>query len=578
MMDGCRSGRRDRRISRRELVRTVGGAAALVFLTASPAEALAAVPPGPSASVSAHPRTVANVRQVSGETLGVVTEVSPFRPLELRNPIPRPYGYILLGSGLVASGDVQIDATFTHRWSDQTPEISWAGIRFTNGFVQGGPNQNNLHLSHTRRGRLNLEHRHGDQSDNTDLGPATEDFDSVTLRIPADGQSVTVTSSHGTRTVPLNVPLYGSGRSMLVIASLGPHATCQVAHLSIAGADAAAATAGVSGDPLRVVAAARGMSVGTLANPFRPSLDPRYESLLRTQFNHMLVPLHPSEFRPDRRTFNFSESDAAVNFAGQNGLDVMGQHLVYYFPGSPEHLPGWLRDGSFARDEMLAIMREQIVAILEHYRETVPRWVVVNEAANVADFRQGDFWHQRIGPEYVEEAFRTARQAAPEAVLFYNDNYPIPGSQTDRIFNLVADLKAKGLIDGVGIQMHVKIGGAVGPPWQADAPTRDALLAEMRRLGDLGLAVEITELDVNVFGGPLSMEEKLQRQGQAYADIVRAALESGVCRRITTFGFVDPFSWLFSTPELQSVSEAPLLFDEAYQAKPAFFALRDALA
>jgi GH35 family endo-1,4-beta-xylanase len=125
--------------------------------------------------------------------------------------------------------------------------------------------------------------------------------------------------------------------------------------------------------------------------------------------------------------------------------------------------------------------------------------------------------------------------------------------------------------------MHAKIRDAVGPPWQPVMPDPAALLAEMRRLRDPGLFVELTEMDANAFGAPLPTEERLQRQAQAHADRVRVALQSGACRRFTTLGFVDPRSWLLARPNLRDISEALLLVDEDEQPKPAVHAHRDIL-
>jgi len=128
------------------------------------------------------------------------------------------------------------------------------------------------------------------------------------------------------------------------------------------------------------------------------------------------------------------------------------------------------------------------------------------------------------------------------------------------------------------MQMHFRIRDALGPDWQPVAPSKDVMLAEMGRYADLGLFVEVTELDVNVFGAPISPAEKLQRQAQAYSDVLSAAMESGAYRRITMLGFVDRFSWLLTRDDLKGTSEAPCILDDDYQPKPAYFALRDALA
>ena len=56
-----------------------------------------------------------------------------------------------------------------------------------------------------------------------------------------------------------------------------------------------------------------------------------------------------------------------------------------------------------------------------------------------------------------------------------------------------------------------------------------------------------------------------------YGAAARACNAVAACKRFTTWGFTDRLSWL-------GVGEAPLLFDSAYQAKPALAAVRSAFA
>jgi endo-1,4-beta-xylanase len=264
-----------------------------------------------------------------------------------------------------------------------------------------------------------------------------------------------------------------------------------------------------------------------------------------------------------------ASSGSPVDFP--SGFQV---HLARFGRGLPE----WLMRTEYSRDEMIVILRDHITTVMEHYRGKVDRWVVVNEAMSPSGFWPRDTFFQRIGPDYVEIAFRIARETDPGVGLIYNDNNAIGNRTADHVFNLAKGLKEQGLIDGVGMQMHFRIQDAIGPDWQPVVPNKDVMLAEMRRYADLGLAVEITELDVNVFGAPIPPSEKMQRQAQAYADVLAAALESGACRLLTMFGFVDRFSWLLTRDDLKGTSEAPCIFDDDYRPKPAFFALRDTLA
>ncbi|WP_216587984.1 endo-1,4-beta-xylanase [Streptomyces brasiliscabiei] len=78
----------------------------------------------------------------------------------------------------------------------------------------------------------------------------------------------------------------------------------------------------------------------------------------------------------------------------------------------------------------------------------------------------------------------------------------------------------------------------------------------------LGLDVAITELDVHTYD--------VDQQTQIYGDIVAEALAAGI-RDISFWGFTDKhaYTWL--------PGSKPLMFDEDYNAKPAYFAVRDSL-
>jgi len=100
-----------------------------------------------------------------------------------------------------------------------------------------------------------------------------------------------------------------------------------------------------------------------------------------------------------------------------------------------------------------------------HYPGKIFAWDVVNEAIADNGALRSSIWYDQpgtglIGTGYVEQAFRWAREAAPDALLFYNDyNVEGPGTKFNALYNLVKDFVDRGVpIDGVGLQMHLTTG------------------------------------------------------------------------------------------------------------------------
>jgi GH35 family endo-1,4-beta-xylanase len=195
-------------------------------------------------------------------------------------------------------------------------------------------------------------------------------------------------------------------------------------------------------------------------------------------------------------------------------------------------------------------------------------WDVVNEAIDDQTGGLRDTVFLRgLGPGYVAEAFRIARAADPHVLLVYSD-YGGEGlnRKSDAIYDLVRGLVEDGVpIDGVGLQMHIS---AAGYPKAAE------IAANVARLADLGLLVNVSEMDVRIRGLAGDTASRRQRQREVYREVVGACVAHPRCHAVTFWGFTDAHSWIdsFFGPD------DPLLFDEQYRAKPAFFGVEDALA
>ena len=136
----------------------------------------------------------------------------------------------------------------------------------------------------------------------------------------------------------------------------------------------------------------------------------------------------------------------------------------------------------------------------------------------------------------------------PRPSSIYND-YGGEGlnRKSNDVYALVKDLKQRGLVDGVGLQMHIS---AAGFPAVAD------IQANIQRLADLGLQVNISEMDVRVKDVAGDAATKLARQRQVYRDVVAACVAVPRCEAVTLWGFTDAHSWIDS--RLRGGRPAPL--------------------
>jgi endo-1,4-beta-xylanase len=315
---------------------------------------------------------------------------------------------------------------------------------------------------------------------------------------------------------------------------------------------------------LRSLAQAHGIFIGTTVNVDALQEEKQYKEVLATEFN-MVTPEVSMKFdvtEPERGHYTFAEGDTLVAFANAHSMQVRGHNLVWYTA-----LPSWLTTGHFSRDELISILHEHILAEVSHYRGQVNIWDVVNEAINNDGTLRDSIWSRGIGPDYLDLAFRWAHEANPQARLFYND-YGAEGlsQKSNAIYNLLSGMIKRGVpINGVGLEMHVSVDGY---------PQPQDVLANMKRLAALGLEVQITEMDVKIQDDPRPMQVRLDAEAQIYRDMLSTCLVVEQCTAFVMWGFTDRYSWI---PGATGHVDAPLIFDAAYNPKPAFFALLDVL-
>jgi endo-1,4-beta-xylanase len=316
---------------------------------------------------------------------------------------------------------------------------------------------------------------------------------------------------------------------------------------------------------LRDAAASSGKLLGAAIQSGYLSEAP-YNATLSKHFSYV-TPEYEMKWDPVQRTqgvFDFTGADRIVDFALAHAMRVKGHALIWH--GAT---PAWVN--ALSEPELRIAVEDHIRTVAGRYRGRVYAWDVVNEAvaddgdASAGSLRNSVFL-QKLGPGYIGDAFRVARKAAPDARLYYNE-YSIEWSNAkfERTYALVKGLVDDGVpIDGVGFQMHVEA---------QNYPPASQLARNMQRLAELGLAVNISEMDVRIRLAPGDLGTRLETQKRAYKEIVGVCVAEPVCDGVTFWGFTDRYSWIdsFFGPD------DPLLFNETYGAKPAAYGVQDAL-
>lgn len=294
--------------------------------------------------------------------------------------------------------------------------------------------------------------------------------------------------------------------------------------------------------------------------------------LIKQHFN-VITPenlMKPEYMQRPQGTFNFGESDHMMSIAERDGLTVVG-HTLAWHNQSGDFLGIKNADGTpVTRDQAIEQLKNHIYGVAGQYAGKIYSWDVLNEA--IADGARlpedGDWtkclretqWTKSIGPDFVAMAFRFAHEAAPDALLYYNDYNLNDRSKAEIAAAMVSDLRSQGVpIHGIGMQGHYSTDTALG-----SVRSSLELFSEIE-----GIVVSVTELDVGVNGsnGALSAKSE-KKQALYYAKLFELYKEYGdLIERVTFWGYRDDTSW--------RSENCPLLFNKDLTPKEAFYALMD---
>lgn len=300
----------------------------------------------------------------------------------------------------------------------------------------------------------------------------------------------------------------------------------------------------VGATSLRQRAAAKGLLYGAAASQRILSSNPNLAARF-AQECAIIVPeteLKWKALRPTPDRFNFASGDWLANFAHSHNMLFRGHTLVWH-----EALPEWFAGTVDSRNAEQMLLKH-IATVVGHYAGKIHSWDVVNEAIEPADGRADGLrkwpWLQFLGPDYIEIAFRAAKEADPHALLVYNDHrldYDTREEEARRtaVLKLLERLKSRGTpIDAFGIQAHLR-----GDETHFNSRKLRAFLHDV---ASLGLKILITEMDVTDQKLPKDASVRDRIVAGTYEDYLSLVLDEPAVIAVLTWGLSDRNTWLSS--------------------------------
>lgn len=286
--------------------------------------------------------------------------------------------------------------------------------------------------------------------------------------------------------------------------------------------------------------------------------------------------------RPDGVGWQWERADALVKFASDHDMYVLGHTLVWHSQ-IPRSVFVDAGGAPLDRAALLGRMEQHIHTLVGRYRGRVHAWDVVNEGIDEGDGWRRSEWFRIVGDDYMEQAFRLAHAADPEATLLYNDYNMHNPDKRAFLVDLLRDYLDRGVpIHGIGLQGHVGLDYPDIEDWERSIAT----------YAEMGLEVHITELDVDVLPSPYQQSAEIssrfqysrendpwpdglpdeiqQRLADRYVQLFRIFLRyRDNLRRVTMWGLHDGISWKNNFP-INGRTNYPLLFDRDLERKPAY--------
>lgn len=244
---------------------------------------------------------------------------------------------------------------------------------------------------------------------------------------------------------------------------------------------------------------------------------------------------------------------------------------------TPSTFPEWLIKGNFSKAELLDIIKHRVEGVRTAWKGLVDTYVVCHESyAPTWAPTPVDVLYNALGPTYVDYAFQVAREYSTKngvsCRLLYNDyanqaTFGFGSDRYDQSKKIVDRLGSQGLIDGVGLELHVFIYQGLPD------------VVELKKaMQSFGKPVSITEFDVNLHNVSGTKDERFAIQAELYKTMVSVCLDSNVCQQFIMPFVGDKYSETAGVGGVFDYTDNDsTFFDDDLAPKPAYYATMGAL-
>lgn len=282
---------------------------------------------------------------------------------------------------------------------------------------------------------------------------------------------------------------------------------------------------------LRALAEARGLVIGAMVTRGQLRDHPALLPALRRDAA-LLAPgleLKWDALRPGPDAFDFTRAEEIATIAAAEGMGLRGHALLWH-----EALPRWFDP---AAPGLHATVERHIRTVAGHWRGRIASWDVANEPVGEDGLRTTPL----ADPELLRLCFGWAREADPQARLVLNDfDLELGDRRQERrratmLRLLERLLRAGAPVGGLGIQAHLA---------PRSAPFDAAHFARfLREVAGMGLAIEITELDIVDRLLPADIAARDAEAAAMAADVLRVALAEPATKMLVLWGLSDVQAW-----------------------------------
>lgn len=251
-------------------------------------------------------------------------------------------------------------------------------------------------------------------------------------------------------------------------------------------------------------------------------------------------------------------TDETVQWCRRHGITTKGHPLAWNYVD-----PRWLTG---TPEEVRQLQIERIARCMKRFKGDIGIWDVVNEATHHdrdetkrnAPLLTEAISRMGVGP-YIRAAYRTAREADPDATLLINDYRTDPAFE-EKVISQLVDEDQRPLYDVIGIQSHMH-----GGCWR---PARTWEVCD--RFAKFGKPIHFTE--TTLVSGPkndsgwTTTAEGEEQQAERAAEFYRVLFSHPAVEAITWWDFSDQDAWQGAPAGLIRADMSP---------KPAYERLRE---